>query len=210
MSLLRSGSWLLPCPARRGGGAPPPSPKPAQAGAVANGKPQRGWWLGVRATPAWRPFESRQQAARGGNAPRTPGRSPGGAGGARGQRSGSPWMRAVRAVGSLPPPRSIPTPRACTGPRRADRLAGAAVPSRAPARCGSVDRLPGKSEGERGRKEREAVADMWSLPSSESGKVDAAGGAGGLSLGCWAGRLSGSAAGFRKGRPSKGVPSFGN
>jgi hypothetical protein len=47
----------------------PPSSKPAQAGAVESGKPQRGWWLGVRATPAWRPFESRPQAARGGLPP---------------------------------------------------------------------------------------------------------------------------------------------
>jgi hypothetical protein len=49
---LRSGSRLLPCPARRGGGALPPSSNPAQIGAVESGKPQRGWWLGVRATPA--------------------------------------------------------------------------------------------------------------------------------------------------------------
>jgi hypothetical protein len=55
----------------------------------------------------------------------------------------------------------------------------------------------------------QAVADVWAPPGSERGKGEAAGGAGGLSLGCWAGGLSGSAAGFRKGRPSKGVPSFG-
>jgi hypothetical protein len=93
---LRSGSRLLPCPARRGGGALPPSSNPAQTEAVESGKPQRGWWLGVRASPAWRPFETRPQAARGGIAPRTPGRSQGGAGGARGRRSVSPQMRAVR------------------------------------------------------------------------------------------------------------------
>jgi hypothetical protein len=48
------------------------------------------------------------------------------------------------------------------------------------------------------------VADMRALPGSESVRVDAAGGAGGLSLDCWAGGLSGFAAGFHVCRPSKG------
>jgi hypothetical protein len=98
MSLLRSGSRLLPFPARRGGGALPPSSKPVQAGAVASGKPQRGWWLGVRATLAWRPFEKRPQAARGGLPLMPLAVRREGAGGSRGGRLFRPRMRAVRGI----------------------------------------------------------------------------------------------------------------
>jgi hypothetical protein len=85
-----------------------------------------------------------------------------------------------RVVGSFTSPAVESAPRSRTGPRRADRLAGAAVPSRAPARCGTVDQRRGKAKGKRGRKERDAVAAMRALPDSESGRVDAVGGAGGL------------------------------
>jgi hypothetical protein len=127
---LRSGSRLLPCPARRDGGALPPSSNPAQTEAVESGKPQRGWWLGVRASPAWRPFESRPQAARGGLPPvplavRR-------AGQVDPVAAACSCLGCARcgALGSLPTPSvGSSTRRARTGPRRAGRLAGATIPS---------------------------------------------------------------------------------
>jgi hypothetical protein len=75
------------------------------------------------------PFESKPRAARGGKALHALGRSPGGAGGARGGarvRLGCSVGRG-RSVNSLSP-RSHPVPRARTGPRRACRLGSPAAP----------------------------------------------------------------------------------
>jgi hypothetical protein len=98
-------------PSPRHGAASSPSPSlPTQAKVTKRRKPQWGWWLGVRDSPTWHPFEARPRGSPGWIAPCTPGRSLGGAGGARGRRSVSPRMRAVGVIGSLPTPRSIPTP----------------------------------------------------------------------------------------------------
>jgi hypothetical protein len=128
-SLLQSGSRLLPCPARRGGGAPASSPNPEQTGRWWKRNPQEG--VGGLASVPHRPapFESTPRAARGGKSPPCPwpfagqGRwrsrpRLGGASDARWRGSG---------VFSLSP-RSNPTPRARAGPRRARRLGGLAAP----------------------------------------------------------------------------------
>jgi hypothetical protein len=49
-----------------------------------------------------------------------------------------------------------------------------------PARCGSVDRPPGKGEGEREEGKGKTVTDMWALPGSETGEYKVKG------FGCWA------------------------
>jgi hypothetical protein len=59
---------LLP-PARRGAASSPSPSLPAQAEVTKRRKPQWGWWLRVRDSPAWRPFEARPRAARGGLPP---------------------------------------------------------------------------------------------------------------------------------------------
>jgi hypothetical protein len=48
------------------------------------------------------------------------------------------------------------------------------------------------------------VADVWALPGSERNKGEPVGW-----FGCWAGELSGPAAGFRGGRPRKGFKALG-
>jgi hypothetical protein len=62
-------SWFTSSFLRRGAASSPSPSLPAQAKVMKRRKPQTGWWLGVRDPPAWRPFEARPQAARGGLPP---------------------------------------------------------------------------------------------------------------------------------------------
>jgi hypothetical protein len=127
-SLLQSGSRLLPCPARRGGGAPASSPNPVRTGGGGRGNPRRGWvdWRPCHAVPA---LLNRSRGQLEGEKPSMP---------LAVRRAGQVALEAAAwgasdarwkgsGVFSLSP-RSNPTPRARAGPRRARRLGGLAAP----------------------------------------------------------------------------------
>jgi hypothetical protein len=148
------------------------------------------------------PFESGQRAARRGKAPRTLGRSPGRAGGARGRRSGAPWMLGEEGsrVFYLPCGRTRPRAHA---PSLGVRTAWLARPShRAPRRDAARLTNAGEKRREKGE---ERGGTRW-LPCGPYPAVRAAGLKPRVVLvGCirrWAGGLGGFAAGSCVGRPS--------